>query len=181
MKREIYKQIEIPEGVTVQIAEGKINLKGPAGENTRTFETQGLEFKINGKEILIGDKKATKNEKKRIHTIAAHIENLIKGVKEKFMYKMKICYHHFPMTIEIKGNKAFIKNYLGEKIPRVANIIPGTEIKVEKEIITITSVDKELAGQTAANLETATKVNDKRDRRVFQDGIYITSKAGKLI
>ena len=42
----------------------------------------------------------------------------------------------------------------------------------------VSSVDKELAGQVAANFETATKVPMK-DRRVFQDGIFIINKAGR--
>jgi large subunit ribosomal protein L6 len=67
---------------------------------------------------------------------------------------------------------------LGEKIPRYANIISGVEINVKGQEITITSHDIEAAGQTAANIEKATKVRN-RDRRIFQDGIYIVEKPGR--
>jgi len=59
-------------------------------------------------------------------------------------------------------------------------ILPGVEVEVDKEWVTLWSTDKELAGRTAADFERVTKIR-KRDRRVFQDGIYITNKAGRDI
>ena len=84
------------------------------------------------------------------------------------------------MTVKKEGNKAIIKNFLGEKVDRVAELLPGTEVEINKNEILIKSVDKELAGQTAANFETATKIKG-RDKRIFQDGVYIIKKAGKEI
>ena len=51
----------------------------------------------------------------------------------------------------------------------------GTVIK--GDIIIVEGIDKELAGQTAARIEQSTRITNK-DRRVFQDGCYITDKAG---
>ena len=60
-------------------------------------------------------------------------------------------------------------------------ILPkGVEVVIDKAEITVSSVDKELAGQAAANFEIVTKIRG-RDKRVFQDGIYIINKAGKEI
>ena len=56
----------------------------------------------------------------------------------------------------------------------------GAELDIGKEIITIKSVNKEIAGQAAANFEAATKIR-ARDNRIFQDGVYIINKAGKKI
>lgn len=93
---------------------------------------------------------------------------------------MKICFSHFPITAEVKNDELIIKNFLGERANRKLKIMKGASIDVDKEIIIVSSINKEIAGQVAADIERATKVR-KRDKRVFQDGIYITSKAGKEI
>lgn len=180
MRINFFQEIEIPEGVSVELHKDILKVKGSQGENERHLVLRGLEFKIDGKKIIFGCKKTTKKEKKRINTMKAHIANLIGGVNEKYEYKLKACFVHFPVTLEHKGHEVIIKNFLGEKTPRKAKIPKGAEVKIEKDIIKVTSTNKEIAGQAAANLETATKIR-KRDRRVFQDGIFITSKCGEEI
>jgi len=178
MKKSISQTIEIPEKVEFNLEGNTLIVKGQEGENKRTFKVDNLIFEKKDKQIIIGSEKATKREKKMINTITAHIKNMIKGVQKRFEYKLKVCFSHFPITVEIKENKAIIKNFLGEKISRKVKIPEGVEVKIDKEIITITSLNKELAGQAAANFETATRIS-KKDRRIFQDGIYITNKAGR--
>lgn len=158
----------------------QIIIKGPKGELTRKFALGKLNLKKDNNEIIIKCEKATKREKKMMNTIVSHIKNMIKGVQEKFEYQLKVCFNHFPITIEIKDNEAIIKNFLGEKVPRKVKILEGTDVEINKGIITVTSTNKELAGQTSANFEKATRIKMK-DRRVFQDGIFITSKAGREI
>lgn len=180
MKREVYHKIEIPEGVEAEIDGTTLKVKGPEGENERRFNFRKLEFKKEGNEIIIGYKKASKSEKKIINSIAAHIKNMVQGVQEKFEYQLKICSSHFPITVEVKGNEVIVKNFLGEKIPRKTEIPEGVEIEIDKDIIKVKSVNKEMAGQTSADFETLTKVRNK-DRRIFQDGIFIINKAGREI
>jgi large subunit ribosomal protein L6 len=178
MKLNLFQEIEIPTGIEVTIDEDLFTAKGPEGELKRRFNIARLDFVKKDNKIIIGNKKATRMEKKMMNSIIAHIKNMFQGVQEKFEYKLKICYSHFPFTVEFKDGMAIIKNFLGEKIPRNVKMPEGAEIKMEKEFITITSMDKELAGQASANLEKVTKITG-RDKRVFQDGIYITSKAGR--
>lgn len=180
MKKEIFNQIEIPEGVEANIDMNLIKVKGKEGSLEKRFNINKLVFEKRDKKIVIGHKNSTKKEKKMTNTITAHINNMFKGVQEKFDYKLKIASSHFPMSVELKGNKATIKNFIGGKIPKEVKILEGVEVKIDKDIITIKSVDKELAGQTAANFEKATKIRMK-DRRIFQDGIFITDKSGKKI
>ncbi len=180
MKKELYQKIKIPEGVNVSIEENTIIVKGKDSENKREFNLSGLELKQENGKIIIGSKQATKREKKKMNTIAAHIRNMIKGVQEKFEYTMKVCFSHFPITVEVKEKELIIKNFLGEKKERKARIPQGVDVDIKKDIITITSSDKELAGQAASRIEAATKIRN-RDRRIFQDGIYLINKAGREI
>ena len=57
---------------------------------------------------------------------------------------------------------------------------PGeVQVRVENKVdVIVSGADREKVGQTAANIERACKIR-KRDRRVFQDGIYIVSKDGE--
>jgi large subunit ribosomal protein L6 len=178
MRKELFQTIEIPDGIEAEIEGDVVEIKGPEGENKKEFDATNISLEKKDNQIIIGNKKATKREKKRINTLTAHIKNMIKGVQEKFEYHLKVCFSHFPITVEVQGNDIIIKNFLGEKIPRKLKIPSGADVKVEKDIIIVRAIDKELAGQVAANFEQATKVPMK-DRRVFQDGIYITNKAGR--
>ena len=177
MRKELFQEVEIPEGVEANLEDTTLTIKGKEGEIKREFKIGKLDMKKEGSKIIIGNENSTKTEKRLMNTLAAHIRNMIKGVEERFEYKLKICFSHFPITVEVKDNEAVIKNFLGEKIPRKSRVVSGVDVKVDKQDITVSSHDKELAGQVAANFENATKIG-KRDRRVFQDGIFITSKCG---
>ena len=177
MHKELFQTIEIPEGVEVEIQGNNVIVKGKEGVNERKFDLANLNLEKKENEIIIGNKKSSKKEKRRMNTIASHIRNMIQGTQNKFEYKLKVCFGHFPITVEVKGNEALIKNFLGERTPRKVKIPKGAEVKVDKEIITVTSPSIEIAGQAAANFENVTRITN-RDRRVFQDGIFITTKAG---
>jgi len=180
MHKELISKIEIPEGIEVSIDGSKVTAKKGDKKNERDFDLLGINLSKKGNEIILEEKKASKKEKRRMNTIAAHIRNMIKGLQEKFEYKLKICFSHFPITVEMKGNEAIIKNFLGERFPRRVKMPEGVNIKIDKEIITVDSHDKEIAGQAAANFEMVTRIVN-RDRRIFQDGIFITSKCGEEI
>ncbi len=176
--KELRREIEIPEGMEVEIKNNEIHAKKGGEEIRKRFPKVMVEKE--GNKIVIKTRKATRREKKQINTIFSHVENILKGLEEKFIYKLQICAVHFPMTVRIEGEEVRIKNFLGETKERKARILKDVEVKIEGEIITVESHDKEAAGQTAANIEKATEIKNK-DTRIFQDGIFMVEKAGRKI
>lgn len=180
MKKNLVRKIEIPEGTTVNFHDEILVAKGKEGENKKALKLGNVKLEIKGNEIILSSVNGTKTEKKLMNTNAAHIKNLIHGANQKFEYELKVCFGHFPMTVKQEGKKVIIKNFLGEKVNREVEILDGAQVEINKEKIIVKSTDKEIAGQTAANFETATKIRG-RDKRIFQDGIYIIKKNNKEI
>jgi large subunit ribosomal protein L6 len=180
VKLNIRDTVEIPEGVTVQIGSPTIKVSGPKGDVERRMSHPMIGITQEDKKIVFEMKKGTKREKMMLKTFKAHLKNMLQGVNEEYTYKLKVCSSHFPMTVTKEGNIITVKNFLGEKIPRIAKIMEGTVVEVNGQDITVTSNNKENAGQTAANIEKSTRLTNK-DRRRFQDGIFITEKAGVKI
>ena len=176
MKENIKKEIEVPEGVTVNINGKHLTVKGPQGENERYFSYPTISLIHENNKIIISAEKASKREKRMIGTYEAHINNMIKGIQETFFYKLKICSGHFPMNVSVSGSELIVKNFLGEKHPRKISFPDKVKVKVNGTDVEIESCCKELAGQIAAKIEQLCRITNK-DIRIFQDGLYITEKA----
>ncbi|WP_410509008.1 50S ribosomal protein L6 [Methanosarcina hadiensis] len=176
MVKEIARTLEIPEGVSVSLSQDVITAKGPKGTVERTFWYPGIKIEVREGEIVVDAESSRKEQKAMVGTFASHIRNLMTGVSEGFECKMTIVYAHFPMQVKVEGKTLVIGNFLGEKKPRVAKILGETKVKVSGNEVTITGINKEDVGQTAANIEQKTKIK-RFDPRIFQDGIYIVQKA----
>ncbi|GAB6136104.1 50S ribosomal protein L6 [Thermococcus prieurii] len=176
----IREEVEIPEGVEVTVEKDVVKVKGPKGELQRELKYPGFKIFTEDGKVVIYKEFPRKKDIAIARTFKAHIANMIKGVTEGFTYKLKVVYSHFPVTVKVQGDEVVIENFLGEKNPRRAKILPGVTVKVRGQEILVEGIDKEAVGQTAANIEQATRIT-KWDRRVFQDGIYIVEKAGKPI
>ncbi len=168
-------EIEIPEGIEAKLENFDLHIKGPKGELVREFKHTRVKMSIEDGKIVIYCPLPKKKEYALAGTWKAHVMNMIKGVTEGFEYHLKIVYAHFPMKVTVKGRKVVIENFMGEKAPRYAEIFGDAQVEVKGDTVIVRSINKEHAGQTAANIEKATRIKD-RDPRVFQDGIYIVKK-----
>ncbi|MBI2133259.1 50S ribosomal protein L6 [Candidatus Woesearchaeota archaeon] len=169
------EKIELPENTSASYKDKTLRIKGPKGEPSKRISGPGISIRAQENSIILEYSIAKKKTKKLAGSIRAHINNLLKGASKGFTYKMKICSGHFPMTVSVSGNELTVKNFFGEKFPRKIKVSPQVKIKIEGQEITIESAEKEAASQCAASIEQLTK-RTKFDRRIFMDGIFITSK-----
>ena len=170
--------VTIPEGVSASIDEaGIVTITGSKGSLSREFVSTRHVLLQDGNTLVVRIDLPRRKERALAGTWNAHLKNMIKGVSEGFTYTLKALYSHFPMTLAVKGNTFVVNNYFGERVPRISNIVDGVNVKVQNKIeVVVSGIDKESVGQTAANIERSTTVK-KRDRRVFQDGVYLIEKA----
>ncbi|MFP3871935.1 MAG: 50S ribosomal protein L6 [Candidatus Natronoplasma sp.] len=174
------ERIEIPEDVSVEKRKYELIVSGENGEVKKKFAHPGIQIEVEEDEVVLTVDEPSKKEKALAGTYRSHIENMIEGAQEDFVYKLKIIYSHFPMEVTSEGDEVVIKNFVGENKPRRAKVLGSTEAKIEGDQVIVSGPDKEAVAQTAANIESMTKIS-KVDPRVFQDGIYITEKAGKPV
>jgi large subunit ribosomal protein L6 len=179
-KKGIELRIALPEKVEAKIEGTTIIAKGPKGECKKNVSEPLLSVSVKDKAIIISTKGDTKNEKKRIYAYEEHIKNMMIGVSQGHSYTLKVCAGHFPVNVSMSGSQLIVKNFLGEKYPRILKIKQGVNVKVEGDKISVNSPDKELAGTTCSDIEKLTK-RPGFDTRIFQDGIYIINKDGRDI
>jgi large subunit ribosomal protein L6 len=175
MVREVARQIEIPDGVSVAVDGNTVTVKGPKGEATRTLSYPELEIRKEDSYLVVNSKLDRKRQRAMVGTLAAHIGNMIIGVTRGYEYRMKVVYSHFPIQLKAASDELIINNFLGERKARSAKILPGTKVEIGKDEVLITGINKEHVGQTMANIEQATRVRGF-DIRVFQDGVYLVDK-----
>lgn len=170
------KTVTVPEGVQVQMKETLLTITGPKGTLQRDVRYPQVSVTVDADTIVVRTEASRKQIVAMVGTLAAHIRNMCKGVTEGFEYNMKVVFAHFPIQLKLQGNMLVIDNFLGEKQSRKARIEAGVTAKVSNDEITLTGINKESVGNSAAHIEHATKIRN-RDPRVFQDGIYIVGKA----
>ena len=179
-KGKITREIELPINVDASINGQILLIKGPKGEVKKEINQHNILLEAGNKKITLESKRETKKDKKIIGSLTAHIKNMVKGSMYNHAYTLKICSGHFPMNVSVSSSKLVVKNFLGEKVPRVLHLKHGADVKVEGDLIHVTSLNKEIAWQTSADIEQLTR-RPGYDTRIFQDGIYIINKDGKDI
>src|SRR3989338_5708725 len=177
-KEKITKIMELPGNVSAAVSRQFLQINGPKGDVKRELKQHKISIRVEGQKIIFESGRSTKTDKKIMGSLVAHVKNMIRGSQQHHSYTLKICSGHFPMNISIANSKLVVKNFIGEKVPRILQLKQGVDVKVEGDLIHVTSASKEIAGQVSADIEQLVR-RPGYDTRIFQDGIYIINKDGK--
>lgn len=173
------EELDIPKNVEVALEGGHhIRVKGPNGDITKDFShIRGIKVSIQDNKIIFSTNFPKSGTLALVKTILSIVNNLISGVQTNYKYVSKICYSHFPCSVRVdeKKNMIYVENFLGERAPRKAKYPDNVKVEVDGDDVIISGPDKELLGQTAANIKRTCRIR-KKDPRVFQDGVYLYKK-----
>ncbi|MCX8057092.1 MAG: 50S ribosomal protein L6 [Ignavibacteria bacterium] len=175
MSRIGRKPVEIKKGVSVEIQNGTIKVKGPKGELTQTYDTRINITVENGQVIL------TRNsDDKRVRALhglyRALIQNMIIGVSEGYTKKLEIVGVGY--RAEWKGRG--LQLALGYSHPIF--FIPPQDVKIEVPAptnIVVSGIDKQLVGQVAAKIRSFRPPEPYKGKGIRYEGEQIIRKAGK--
>ena len=177
MSRIGKKPIEIPQGVMAVVENHTIKISGPKGELTTNIHHDIMAEVKDGK-IFVVPKKETSNKAAALWGLfRALISNMVEGVSKGFEKKLEI---------EGIGYKAAVQ---GDELVLNVGFVHQVKLKkpegitflVEKNLITVSGIDKEKVGKIAAEIRAVKKAEPYKGKGIKYQGEKIRRKEGKKV
>lgn len=175
MSRIGKQTIQIPQGVTVSITDGFVVVKGPKGELKRKLHPVVTVNVADGIATVDVQNKEVKMERALWGTFASHIKNMVVGVTEGFKKQLEI--NGVGYRVAMQGTD--LKIEVGYSHPVIYKMPAEVKASVEKNVITLESIDKEAVGQTASEIRAIRKPEPYKGKGIKYMDEVIRRKAGK--
>ena len=167
--------VAIPAGVTVNVANGVISVKGPKGELKQNFHDE-IDIKVEGSEVVLSTKNNAKQTNAYHGLYRSLLNNMVKGVTEGFTKTLVITGVGY--RAEVKG-KELVMN-LGYSSDYIAIIPEGlTVVATPDGKLTITGIDKQLVGEFSSQIRKLRKPEPYKGKGIRYDNEVIRRKVGK--
>lgn len=163
----------VPEGVEVKVEGGKISAKGKEGESQIQVH-QGVKVTLNENELKF-DLAHQDVDKALVGLFYRKAQNVLHGVKEKFIKKLEI--NGVGFRWNINGTKLQLQ--IGFSHDVSYDIPPGVEISIKDNVLSVTGVDKQQVGQVAAEIREYRPVEPYKGKGIKYVGEYFVKKQGK--
>ena len=147
MSRIGNQPISVPKGVTVTVAADKISVKGPKG-NLDLAKNRHVQAKVDGDQVTFTREGDTPEQRAAHGLMRALVANMVTGVTQGFERKLEI--NGVGYRAEVKGKN--LELLLGYSHPISYPLPAGITAAVDKNILTLAGIDKQLLGLTAAKV-----------------------------
>ena len=176
MSRIGKKPILIPEDVEVKISDNMVVVKGPKGELQREVRPE-IKAEIKDREVLIAPRSETKKTKAFWGLTRTLIFNMVEGVKEGYEKKLQLEGIGYKASLEGENLVLNVGFSHPVKVKKVENI----KFLVEKNIIAVSGIDKQLVGQVAAKIRAIRPPEPYKGKGIRYVDEHVRRKAGKKV
>ena len=168
--------VALPAGVTLNVANGVISVKGPKGELNQPYFENDIEVKVEGTEIVLTTKNDTKQANAYHGLYRSLVANMVKGVSEGFSKTLII--NGVGYRAEVKGNELVMN--LGYSTDYIAIIPEGLTVVADAAgKVTISGIDKQKVGEFSAQLRKLRKPEPYKGKGIRYETEVIRRKVGK--
>ena len=174
MSRIGKKPIIIPAGVEVSVADNGVTVKGKGGTLTRPLHPT-VSVAVDGSELTVSMAKNSRLARAMWGTYASHMKNMLEGVVTPFVKKLEI--QGIGYKVEMVGTQ--LKLIVGFSHPVLIEVPGNLKALVEKNIITISGIDKDAVGHFAAVVRAVKKPEPYKGKGIRYEGEVVRMKEGK--
>jgi len=166
--------VTVPSDVEVKIDDSFVVVKGPKGQLERRFPRE-IKIEKNDSQLITSIAKKTKKSAALWGLSRVLLVNMVEGVKNGFEKKLEL--EGVGYKVAMQGKDLILNLGYSHQIEFKA--IEGISFKVEKNMITVSGIDKEAVGQIAANIRKLRKPEPYKGKGIHYLGEVIKRKAGK--
>lgn len=169
--------IKVPAGVQVDLKDALVKVKGPKGECERVIDPRVIVKLSEGVLTVSVENPEEKTERSLWGTYAAHLKNMVEGVTSGFKKELEINGVGYRVAMQGKD----LKLEIGFSHPVVFKMPEGIKASVDKNLITLEGANKDLLGQTAAEIRALKKPEPYKGKGIKYVSEVIRRKAGKAV
>jgi len=166
--------IQIPAGVTITVDSGIVKVQGPKG-NLEQFITPNVTIDVKDGELTVTRKDDSKPAKSEHGLMRALINNMVVGVTQGFEKKLEVN----GVGFRVNGGGQNLEMSLGFSHPVKYTAPEGVSITTDKMNITVSGINKQQVGQTAAEIRALKKPEPYKGKGIKYADETIIRKSGK--
>jgi len=166
--------IQIPDQVKINLADNLIEVTGPKGTLKRDIPKE-IKVSIDNNQILVKRNSDERRAKEFHGLIRTLISNMIEGVSEGFSKRLK--YVGVGYRAQLQGKELELNVGYSHPVKIVAP--DGIELSMDKNIIVVSGINKELVGKVASDIRAVRKPEPYKGKGIMYEDEKIRRKAGK--